>query len=318
MKREQAKRFMEQERKLICRDCLLTTFDDFNGVNECKRICVLRDAYDMAIEALSEKHQLSEETSTLEVDTSTNTSTDLISREELRKAFTRTNDLRTLSLGKIGEIIDSVPSVLAERDTCYTCEYWNSETKGCKRNPSVEEWTETDYCSYHSTSGVTSSTLQAPKKYPSADSNYDPNDLISRADVLGYIERVTNSGLGRNKSLDYIGKYVERMPSVSADETSRNFEKLEETEPSDLISRAEALDVIAKAECGLRYADCEADNCSCSYIGGILDLPSVSAERVGKWFQEEHKDYKCSICGTEQWDNTSYCPNCGARMENKK
>ena len=38
----------------------------------------------------------------------------------------------------------------------------------------------------------------------------------------------------------------------------------------------------------------------------------------GEWVQEEHKDYKCSICGTEQWDNTSYCPSCGARMENTK
>ena len=39
-------------------------------------------------------------------------------------------------------------------------------------------------------------------------------DLISRADVLGYIDRVTNSGLGRNKSLDYIAKYVDRLPSA--------------------------------------------------------------------------------------------------------
>ena len=46
-------------------------------------------------------------------------------------------------------------------------------------------------------------------------------DLISRAEVLGYIERVTNSGLGKNKSLDYIGKYVERMPSISAEPISQ-------------------------------------------------------------------------------------------------
>ena len=40
---------------------------------------------------------------------------DLISRAELRKAFCKINDLRTLSLGKVGEIIDSVPS--ADRPT---------------------------------------------------------------------------------------------------------------------------------------------------------------------------------------------------------
>lgn len=53
------------------------------------------------------------------------------------------------------------------------------------------------------------------------NSHYEPSDLISRADVLGYIERVTNGGLGRNKSLDYIGKYVERMPSVSTERVVR-------------------------------------------------------------------------------------------------
>ena len=31
---------------------------------------------------------------------------------------------------------------------CKDCKWWNSETKGCKRNPSVEAWYETDFCSY--------------------------------------------------------------------------------------------------------------------------------------------------------------------------
>ena len=44
---------------------------------------------------------------------------------------------------------------------------------------------------------------------------------------------------------------------------------------SDLISRAAALEEMAQAECGLHYADCEADNCSCSYIKRILDIPSA-------------------------------------------
>ena len=35
---------------------------------------------------------------------------DLISRADARKAFTRINDLRTLSLGKVGEVLDSLPS----------------------------------------------------------------------------------------------------------------------------------------------------------------------------------------------------------------
>ena len=42
------------------------------------------------------------------------------------------------------------------------------------------------------------------------------SDLISRADAIAYIDRVTNSGLGRNKSLDYIHKYISSLPSADA------------------------------------------------------------------------------------------------------
>lgn len=31
---------------------------------------------------------------------------------------------------------------------CDKCVHWNGETKGCKRNPSVEAWWENDFCSY--------------------------------------------------------------------------------------------------------------------------------------------------------------------------
>ena len=31
---------------------------------------------------------------------------------------------------------------------CKNCIYYNAETKGCKRNPSVEAWEESDFCSY--------------------------------------------------------------------------------------------------------------------------------------------------------------------------
>lgn len=31
---------------------------------------------------------------------------------------------------------------------CKDCRHWNSETKGCKRNPSVEAWYEDDFCKY--------------------------------------------------------------------------------------------------------------------------------------------------------------------------
>lgn len=31
---------------------------------------------------------------------------------------------------------------------CRDCRHWNSETNGCKRNPSVEAWYDSDFCKY--------------------------------------------------------------------------------------------------------------------------------------------------------------------------
>ena len=47
------------------------------------------------------------------------------------------------------DLIDNAPTIDAvEVVRCKDCKHWNSETKGCKRNPSVEAWEETDFCSY--------------------------------------------------------------------------------------------------------------------------------------------------------------------------
>lgn len=55
-------------------------------------------------------------------------------------------------------------------------------------------------------------------------------DAVSRKDIIGYIDRVTHSGLGRNKALEYIRKYVER--TESADTVIVHTEK-EENENSN-------------------------------------------------------------------------------------
>lgn len=39
-------------------------------------------------------------------------------------------------------------------------------------------------------------------------------DLISRDEALQYIDKITNSGCGKSKSLEYIRKYIERMDSA--------------------------------------------------------------------------------------------------------
>ena len=37
---------------------------------------------------------------------------------------------------------------LIEIVRCGECKWWNEETHGCNRNPSVNAWLETDFCSY--------------------------------------------------------------------------------------------------------------------------------------------------------------------------
>lgn len=63
------------------------------------------------------------------------------------------------------------------------------------------------------------------------DKMAEHTDPISRADAIAYIDRVTNSGLGRNKSLDYIHKYISSLPSA-------------ELPKGDLISRALSSDTV--------------------------------------------------------------------------
>ena len=47
---------------------------------------------------------------------------------------------------------------------------------------------------------------------------------------------------------------------------------------TDLIKRIDALNAIARYECGRDYQKCLDDECSCSYIWAIKDLPAVPDE----------------------------------------
>ena len=100
----------------------------------------------------------------------------------------------------------------------------------------------------------------------------------------------------------------------------------EEIEPSeDCISRKTALKAFAE-ECAGECACCEyngsgydtAENCKL-----IKSLPPVTPQqKIGKWMATENEDmnivgYYCSCCDLpmETEEKTTYCPNCGAKME---
>ena len=51
------------------------------------------------------------------------------------------------------------------------------------------------------------------------------SDLIKREDAIAYIDRVTNSGLGRRKSLEYIRKYIVELPSAEVVPQSEQYKK---------------------------------------------------------------------------------------------
>ena len=114
------------------------------------------------------------------------------------------------------------------------------------------------------------------------------------------------------------------------------LDALEQTEPSDLISRAKVMNVVQNADDGNIPYEIIKDiiqglpSVSAAPIQG---LPSVSAERVGEWVEKEkHEDEdthitewqsaRCSLCGKYlttpfmyYFTDYPYCPSCGAKMK---
>lgn len=92
---------------------------------------------------------------------------------------------------------------------------------------------------------------------------------------------------------------------------------------NDLVSRAAALEALG--ECPYNWNDwpeeIQAVDDWKSYKEEIENLPAVDAVPVvhGRWVYE-HSDpimLLCSVCGYRvfRYNNTRYCPNCGARMD---
>ena len=47
-------------------------------------------------------------------------------------------------------------------------------------------------------------------------------DVISRQEVLTYVDKVLNSGMGKKKSLEFINKYIKFMPSAEVSQALVN------------------------------------------------------------------------------------------------
>ena len=48
----------------------------------------------------------------------------------------------------------------------------------------------------------------------------------------------------------------------------------------------------------------------------FLDEKEVARVRHGKWIGDDPAEWECSLCHYKvaRWNNTSYCPCCGAKM----
>ena len=62
-------------------------------------------------------------------------------------------------------------------------------------------------------------------------------DCISRSVVISYIDRLTNSGTGKGKSLEYLRKFIEKspfvVPTLSAKEVDAFYEELYKLQASE-------------------------------------------------------------------------------------
>lgn len=85
----------------------------------------------------------------------------------------------------------------------------------------------------------------------------------------------------------------------------------------DLIDRQEAIDAMRQYSYFNDF-DVSVIDEDIAVIA-LKDLPSAQPERPkGKWIHYDEGDfdydYKCSNCGSVMWDNSDFCPNCGADM----
>ena len=88
---------------------------------------------------------------------------------------------------------------------------------------------------------------------------------------------------------------------------------------SDLINRQAAIEAFRKSLCALETESGREYGISFSGVEQTLkSLPSAQPERMrGKWIDDgDPFMWVCDVCGyrVKRYNNTRYCPNCGAEM----
>lgn len=90
---------------------------------------------------------------------------------------------------------------------------------------------------------------------------------------------------------------------------------------SDYIEREFALNVLCRENCGHDYEANKCNNCYTSNFINYLPAADVAEVKHGKWIEYlpvlrvGNLQIGCSECGLTNDFKTSYCPNCGAKMD---
>lgn len=90
---------------------------------------------------------------------------------------------------------------------------------------------------------------------------------------------------------------------------------------SEYIEREFALNVLCRENCGHNYEANKCNNCYTSNFINYLPAADVAEVKRGKWIEYlpvlrvGNLQIGCSECGLTNDFKTSYCPNCGAKMD---
>lgn len=149
-------------------------------------------------------------------------------------------------------------------------------------------------------------------------------------DAYGEVEYYPIEALSaKQKEEDLAKDIARRMATIIENEQDMRV-ILKSTEPTDLISRADALKPFCIAPDGTRIPEVDCDNFpvefSVEFIKKhLMSLPSAE-QKTGEWIENVVRwgntittvhGYKCSECGELNLCKDKFCPNCGIRMRMK-